>query len=192
MFSIAKNIFTIAGVLALIALVSGWNIPKADISQELTEGLYLAPVDILSAEEEKPAPEPPARPQSEVAPPPTASSVCEVLSAEDQELLARVAYLEAPSQGWEGLAVIVNVILNRANLYGASVHDIVYSPGQFAVTDLIPTCTPPQDAYTAVWAVMQGWDASAGALYFCSPAHNGWHKAHLTYLFSAWGHEFYK
>lgn len=191
MIGLVKNIFAIAGVILAIA-AAGWNIPKADISQELTEGLYLTQTDILSAENEKPAPEAPVQPQSEIALPPTASSVCEVLSAEDQELLARVAYLEAPSQGWEGMAVIVNVILNRANLYGASVHDIVYSPGQFAVTNLIPTCTPPQDAYTAVWAVMQGWDASAGALYFCSPAHNSWHKSHLTYLFSAWGHEFYK
>ncbi len=191
MIGLVKNIFAIAGVILAIA-AAGWNIPKADISKELTEGLYLTQADILSAEDEKPAPEAPVQPQSEIEPPPTASSVCEALGAEDQELLARVAYLEAPSQGWEGMAVIINVILNRANLYGASVHDIVYSPGQFAVVDLIPTCTPPQDAYTAVWAVMQGWDASAGALYFCSPAHNGWHSTHLTYLFTGWGHEFYK
>lgn len=177
-------IICVLGVMALWTAIS--PVPKADISEvdttwivhdTTTETLDTTPTTVEAPAETRP---------------PVASSVCESISEEDQELLARVAYLEAPSQGWEGMAVIVNVILNRANLYGASIHDIVYSPGQFAVTDLISSCTPPQDAYTAVWAVMQGWDASAGALYFCSPAHNGWHKAHLTYLFSAWGHEFYK
>lgn len=176
-------IICVFGALMLWTAIS--PVPKADISEELKVNYTAEKVIVAETETQM-------QTQTEPEIPPVASAVCESISAEDQELLAKVAYLEAPSQGWEGMAVIINVILNRANLYGASVHDIVYSPGQFAVTDLIPGCTPTQDAYTAVWAVMQGWDASAGALYFCSPAHNSWHSSHLTYLFTGWGHEFYK
>lgn len=110
----------------------------------------------------------------------------------EKDLMARVAYWECGNHGWEAMALVCNVIINRANLYGASVTEIIYSPNQFQVLDYIYTREPSPEAYTAVEAVMQGWDASQGALYFCSPAHNGWHSSHLTYLFTYGGTEWYR
>ena len=185
-----QTIKYIAGVIALIAAIwqcSSWNIPKADITEDLHPDGW-----VVIAETEEPT-EPVTEPEPEPQPAPIASTVCRSLSPDEQELLVRVAWLEAGNQGWEGMAAVMNVILNRCNLYNATVDAIIYSPNQFTgILELIPTATPTEAAYTALGAVLQGWDVSQGALYFCSPAHNGWHSSHLTYLFTGWGHEFYK
>lgn len=122
---------------------------------------------------------------------PASSFVCGI-SEHERDLLVRVAYLEARGQGVEGLALVMNVILNRSNISGLSIEEVIYSPGQFAVVDEIATCTPSADAYEALSLVLNGHDTSLGALYFCTPAANSWHASHLTYLFTYGGHEFYK
>lgn len=110
----------------------------------------------------------------------------------EKDLLVKVAYLEARGQGVEGLALVMNVILNRANKSGLTVEQVIFSPGQFAVVDMLDGCTPTAEAYEALELVMNGHDLSQGALYFCTPAANSWHKSHLIYLFTYGGHEFYK
>lgn len=124
--------------------------------------------------------------------PQTVSPYVMNFSPEDADLLVRVAYAETRSSGPEGMALVMNVILNRCRLHNASIHDIVYSPQQFQVLDIMYELTPSQDAYTALEMVKLGWDGSQGALYFCSPAHNKWHAAKLQYLFTYKGTEYYK
>ena len=190
---ILQYLAMIAAAVIAIATGSAWNIPKADITEELkAPGYTVEELEARAAAREttQAATEPQTEPQTPAEPSP---EFVYYFSEDDGYLLTRVAYLEAGNQGWEGMAAVMNVIINRANKCNASIRAIVYSPGQFdGVTPLIESCTPSPEASTALWAVMQGWDASAGALYFCSPAHNSWHSSHLTYLFSAWGHEFYK
>lgn len=112
---------------------------------------------------------------------------------EEEELLTRVAYAECRSC-WEAQALVMNVILNRARAYGVSIRDIIYSPGQFVVVenDYMFTLNPTPDVLYALGMVRQGWDMSQGALYFCTPSHNKWHASHLTYLFTAYGCEWYR
>lgn len=178
---------------AAVWSVSTWNIPGADISEELrVQGFTIEEIEEREAAMETARTEETTQPEPVTHPQPQSATV-RGFSDDDKYLLIRVAWLEAGNQGWEGMAAVMNVIINRAERCGASIRDIVYSPGQFdGVTGMIDTCTPGADAETALWAVMQGWDVSQGALYFCSPAHNGWHSTHLTYLFTGWGHEFYK
>lgn len=113
-------------------------------------------------------------------------------SAYEQDLLVKVAYLEAGNQQWPGMALVMNVIINRSNHSGLTIEQVIYSPGQFAVVDMIDGCIPSAEAYEALNNVMNGWDASMGALYFCSPSADSWHKSHLEYLFTGYGHEFFK
>lgn len=116
------------------------------------------------------------------------------LTAEEEQLLMRVASLEAGNQGWIGMALVMNVILNRSRTWGMSIHDVIYSPGQFSVvgTEKWNNGFLAAEAPIALQAVKDGWDGSQGALFFCSPRANSWHKANLTYLFTGYGHEFYK
>lgn len=170
-------------LLGMIWLCMISPVPKAEIPREVYEPIVMEVATTVA---------PLVETQEAVEMPPVASSVCERFSDEDKDLLVRVAFCEAGNQGWEGMAAVMNVIINRSNLYGVSIREVVYAPEQFAVVNIIYEREPSEAAYTALWAVEQGWDVSQGALYFCSPAHNGWHSSHLTYLFTGWGHEFYK
>lgn len=115
-------------------------------------------------------------------------------TAEEEQLLMRVASLEAGNQGWVGMALVMCVIINRTQAYGQSVAEVVYAPRQFSVIG----CEKWNAGYIApeaplaLQAVKDGWDGAQGALFFCAPRANSWHKANLTYLFTGFGHEFYK
>lgn len=117
-----------------------------------------------------------------------------VFTAEEENLLVRVASLEAGNQGWQGMALVMNVVLNRSATYNMSIKDVIFAPRQFSVVG----CEKWNNGYiapealTALQTVKDGWDGSQGALFFCSPRANSWHKANLTYLFTGYGHEFYK
>ena len=117
------------------------------------------------------------------------------LTAEEEQLLMRVASLEAGNQGWIGMALVMNVILNRRQAWGKSIKELVYDKGQFSVVGsekwnngFIATEAP-----IALQAVKDGWDGSQGALFFCAPSGRSvWMATTRQYLFTAWGHEFYK
>lgn len=130
-------------------------------------------------------------PQTE---PPTAPPTRLTFSPEEELLLLKVGSCEAGNQGALGIALVMRVVLNRAETYGMSIHDVIYAPRQFSVVgcgkwenDYIAP-----DAPAALEAIKDGWNDSQGALFFCSPRANAWHRSALTYLFTAGGHEFYK
>ena len=116
------------------------------------------------------------------------------MTPEEENLIMRVASLEAGNQGWVGMALVMRVILNSRLQYGISISEVIYVPHQFSVIgcDKWNNGFIAEEAPLALVAVESGWDESHGALYFCSPRNNKWHRSALTYLFTGWGHEFYK
>lgn len=117
------------------------------------------------------------------------------LTAEEENLLMRIASCEAGNQGWQGMALVMNVVLNRRTAWGMSISDVIYAKGQFSVTgcDKWNNGFIATEAPIALQAVKDGWDGSQGALFFCAPSGRSvWMATTRQYLFTAWGHEFYK
>ena len=117
------------------------------------------------------------------------------LTAEEEQLLMRIASCEAGNQGWIGMALVMRVVLNRREAWGMSIHDVIYAKGQFSVIgcDKWNNGFIAEEAPIALQAVKDGWDGSQGALFFCAPSgRSQWMATTKQYLFTAWGHEFYK
>ena len=117
------------------------------------------------------------------------------LTAEEEQLLMRIASCEAGNQGWQGMALVMNVVLNRRTAWGISIHDVIYAKGQFSVIgcDKWNNGFIAAEAPIALQAVKDGWDGSQGALFFCAPSgRSQWMATTRQYLFTAWGHEFYR
>lgn len=117
------------------------------------------------------------------------------LTAEEENLLMRIASCEAGNQGWQGMALVMNVVLNRRAAWGMSIHDVIYAKGQFSVIgcDKWNSGFIAEEAPIALQAVKDGWDGSQGALFFCAPSgRSQWMATTRQYLFTAWGHEFYR
>lgn len=117
------------------------------------------------------------------------------LTAEEENLLMRIASCEAGNQGWQGMALVMNVVLNRRAAWGMSISDVIYAKGQFSVIgcDKWNSGFIAEEAPVALQAIKNGWDGSQGALFFCAPSgRSQWMATTKQYLFTAWGHEFYK
>ena len=117
------------------------------------------------------------------------------LTAEEENLLMRVASCEAGNQGWQGMALVMNVVLNRRAAWGMSISDVIYAKGQFSVIgcDKWNNGFIAAEAPIALQAVKDGWDGSQGALFFCAPSgRSQWMATTRQYLFTAYGHEFYR
>lgn len=117
------------------------------------------------------------------------------LTAEEENLLMRIASCEAGNQGWQGMALVMNVVLNRKAAWSMSISDVIYAKGQFSVIgcDKWNSGFIAEEAPIALQAVKDGWDGSQGALFFCAPSGRSvWMATTKQYLFTAWGHEFYK
>lgn len=117
------------------------------------------------------------------------------LTAEEEQLLMRIASCEAGNQGWIGMALVMRVVLNRREAWGMSISDVIYAKGQFSVIgcDKWNNGFIAEEAPIALQAVKDGWDGSQGALFFCAPSgRSQWMATTRQYLFTAYGHEFYK
>ena len=117
------------------------------------------------------------------------------LTAEEENLLMRIASCEAGNQGWQGMALVMNVVLNRRAAWGMSISDVIYAKGQFSVIgcDKWNNGFIAEEAPIALQAVKDGWDGSQGALFFCAPSGRSvWMVTTRQYLFTAYGHEFYR
>lgn len=117
------------------------------------------------------------------------------LTLDEQFLLMRIASCEAGNQGWQGMALVMNVVLNRRAAWGMSIHDVIYAKGQFSVIgcDKWNSGFIAAEAPIALQAIKDGWDGSQGALFFCAPSgRSQWMATTRQYLFTAYGHEFYK
>ena len=117
------------------------------------------------------------------------------LTAEEEQLLMRIASCEAGNQGWQGMALVMRVVLNRREAWGLSLPEVIYAKGQFSVIgcDKWNSGFIAEEAPIALQAVKDGWDGSQGALFFCAPSgRSQWMATTKQYLFTGWGHEFYR
>lgn len=131
-----------------------------------------------------------------IAPATNAPQIADIsLTAEEEQLLMRVASLEAGNQGWVGMSLVMRVVLNRREAWGMSISDVIYAKGQFSVIgcDKWNQGFIADEATIALQAIKDGWDGSQGALFFCAPSGRSvWMATTKQYLFTAWGHEFYR
>src|SRR5690606_18053188 len=98
------------------------------------------------------------------------------LSAEEEELLARLVRAEAEGEPYAGKVAVAAVVLNRLEHpdFPDTVTGIVYQPAQFepVLNGTINKPARPVDR-NAVRDALRGWDPSDGALYFFNPAKTG-------------------
>lgn len=109
------------------------------------------------------------------------------LTAEDEELLCRIAYSEAGNQGVYGQALIMAVVMNRveSSRFPNSVHDVIFAPSQFSISHWFYE-TPVDQMRPALELLQSGGVDDRGALFFCTTSFRN-----LTYVFSYGAHNFY-
>lgn len=88
------------------------------------------------------------------------------LTAEECDLLEQIAFAEAKGEGVRGMALVMNVVLNRvkANGYGDSIEEVIFAEGQFYTAGMTPNVS--DECHEALALVLEGADFSQGALYF--------------------------
>lgn len=197
---------TIGEILSIVIVVIGmlWfgslgKIPQADIAAELQdryEGKQQAYSDYMEWKAERETTSAPVVEETPVLqlPPPVMSESTGQFSEWDKYLLAKIAMAEAGNQGTYGMALVMNVVINRANKCNASIEAIITSPGQFDgfTNQALWGREPSAEAWQAIELVMNGWNESQGALYFCTPQASGYHDSKFTYLFTYGNSRFYR
>ena len=80
------------------------------------------------------------------------------LTYEEQELIAKVIWVEAQGECAEGQQAVAEIVLNRliSDQFGDTVNDVIYSEGQFRSVPRIPDATPWQAQYDALDAALYG------------------------------------
>lgn len=86
------------------------------------------------------------------------------LTFEEMDELEAIAYAEARGEGVKGMALVMNVVINRSRKTGQSIHDVIYATGQFYTAGM--TNDVSEECHEALALVMDGYDESQGALYF--------------------------
>ena len=98
------------------------------------------------------------------------------LTEEDRELLARIVYLEARGECFEGQVAVCEVVLNRVlcDAFPDSVEAVLYAPGQFSPAHLLPHTTPGEEQYRAVDEAIDGRETilSENTVYFAMSPQN--------------------
>lgn len=86
------------------------------------------------------------------------------LTEEEISLLEQIAYAEARGEGVKGMALVMNVVLNRASEWNMSIRDVIFAEGQFYTEGM--TKDVSYECYEAAQLVIEGYDESQGALFF--------------------------
>lgn len=161
---------TAAGLIlaALILLAAVTMTPEPEQIITTTEPAA-ATLPIVTAEEQTPETE-------ETAPASRYAGI--VVSEDDVETLARLVWLEARGEPFEGQVAVVEVVLNRilSPSFPDTVAEVVYQtkPLQFAPSALIPDTTPGEAQYRAVAEALEAAEpiTDADVVYFSTEAQN--------------------
>lgn len=118
-------------------------------------------------------------------------------SAEESDMLMKIAMAEAEGESVEGKALVMLVVLNRvwSNGFPDTIEEVIFQPGQFSPVregGRYYTTEPDDECREALELIMKGWDKSHGALYFESCESSSWHSENLKFLFRAGNHKFYR
>lgn len=108
------------------------------------------------------------------------------LTFKEMDLLQQLAMEEARGEDAKGQALVMRVVINRAIKWNKSIEEIIYATGQFS-TYGIGSYVPSEANNEAIGMIVDGWDESEGALYFCADGYNGNEP-----LFKYGGHYFSK
>ncbi|MBE6935282.1 MAG: cell wall hydrolase [Ruminococcaceae bacterium] len=105
------------------------------------------------------------------------------LTENDRELLARIVYLEARGECFEGQVAVCEVVLNRvlSDAFPDSVEAVLYAPGQFSPAHLLANTTPGDTQYRAVDEAMDGRETilPENVVYFAMSPQNSRLAAHI-------------
>lgn len=121
------------------------------------------------------------------------------LTDAERTALVKIAEAEASTEGLHGKALVMLVVINRAECeyeFENDVVGVIFEKGQFS--PVRPGCrywttTPDDECYEALELVLSGWDESRGALYFEGhKTTDNWHWRNLDFLFKYGSHRFYK
>lgn len=109
------------------------------------------------------------------------------LSAEDEELLCRIAYAEAGNQGLRGMGLIMECVMARVAdpHFPDNVHDVIFQPHQFSTSHWFYEA-PIDEITPALEMVQSGEVDGGGALFFCTASFRSG-----TFLYSYGGHNFF-
>lgn len=108
------------------------------------------------------------------------------LTFEEMDLLQQLAMIEARGEDAIGQALVMRVVINRAIKWNKSIEEIIFAQGQFSTYGM-GSYTPNENNNEAIGLIVDGWDESEGALYFCADGYNGKEP-----LFQHGGHYFSK
>ncbi len=122
--------------------------------------------------------------------------------AEESYLLAKIAMAEAESEGVEGKALVMLVVLNRvwSDRFPDTIEEVIYQRTGNGGWQFSPlqeggrwyTTEPDQECWEALELIqIEKWDESQGALYFESAGKSDWHRKNLAFLFQYGNHYFY-
>lgn len=80
------------------------------------------------------------------------------LSDDDLELLARLVYLEARGEPYDGQVAVAEVVLNRvvSDRFPDTVEEVIYQTGQFTPASYLESTTPGEEQYEAVADAVDG------------------------------------
>ena len=99
-----------------------------------------------------------------------------MLSAEDLELLARIVYLEARGEPYEGQVAVAEVVLNRvlSERFPDTVAEVLYQTGQFTPAPYLESTAPGEEQYEAAADAADGLACVTGAdvMFFSGAPYN--------------------
>ena len=80
------------------------------------------------------------------------------LTTEDLDLLAKVVWVEAQGESFEGQQAVAEVVLNRlvSPNFPNTVHDVIYAEGQFRSVPYLDDAEPYQAQYDAIERAIYG------------------------------------
>jgi spore germination cell wall hydrolase CwlJ-like protein len=108
------------------------------------------------------------------------------LTEEECDWLLGIAMAEAQGEDAKGKALVMRVVLNRSYEWNQSLEEVIFSENQFATYRM--DIEPSEDCYEALSMIVDGWDESDGALWFCA---KGYPK-YGEHAFQYGGHYFSK
>lgn len=118
-----------------------------------------------------------------------------ILTKEEKLLLKQIGVLEAGEVDEEGIAHVMQVVLNRyeSEEFPDSIEEVIFqeNPRQFTTAKRLKKANVTDAADNALNSVILGQYTDNEALYFESIPGKVWEKKH-KYLFSYGGHDFYK
>lgn len=117
------------------------------------------------------------------------------ITFEDAQMLMKIAMAEAESDGIEGKAMVMAVVLNRVNdeRFPDNIEDVIFQDKQFSpVKDgRYEKAEPDIECHLALAEIEKGNYSDVVALYF-ENASNSWQARNCTYIGTVGHHRFYK